>query len=62
MSDDIAVPVSDTEASVPAVGAPPIFRGVRRALATRGYASLTEFRWRAAGGPTCSPSTRPATS
>ncbi|WP_395458454.1 MmcB family DNA repair protein [Azospirillum melinis] len=44
MSDDIAVPVSDTEASVPAVGAPPIFRGVRRALATRGYASLTEFR------------------
>ncbi len=25
-------------------GAPPIFRGVRRALALRGFASLTEFR------------------
>lgn len=44
MSDDIAVPVSDSEASLPTGGAPPIFRGVRRALAMRGYATLTEFR------------------
>lgn len=27
-----------------ATGAPPIFRGVRRALALRGFVSLTEFR------------------
>ena len=44
MSDDIAVPVFDNEAGLLGGGAPPIFRGVRRALATRGYATLTEFR------------------
>ncbi|SMH51781.1 MmcB family DNA repair protein [Azospirillum agricola] len=31
-------------AGSPAGGAAPIFRGVRRALAQRGFASLTEFR------------------
>ncbi|KAA0577289.1 MmcB family DNA repair protein [Azospirillum sp. B21] len=44
MSDDLAVPASDGETSLSAGGAVPIFRGVRRALATRGYATLTEFR------------------
>jgi hypothetical protein len=44
MSDEIAVPVSDSDSALPTGGAPPIFRGVRRALALRGYATLTEFR------------------
>lgn len=44
MSDDLAVPASDGETSLSAGGAVPIFRGVRRALAMRGYATLTEFR------------------
>jgi hypothetical protein len=44
MSDDLAVPASDGDPVLSAGGAVPIFRGVRRALATRGYATLTEFR------------------
>ncbi|CAO3443161.1 MmcB family DNA repair protein [Azospirillum largimobile] len=44
MSDDLAVPASDGETALSAGGAVPIFRGVRRALAMRGYATLTEFR------------------
>lgn len=44
MSDDLAVPASDSDLAPSAGGAVPIFRGVRRALAARGYATLTEFR------------------
>ncbi len=44
MSDDLAVPVSNGGTAPSAGGAVPIFRGVRRALAMRGYATLTEFR------------------
>ena len=44
MSDDLAVPASDSDVAPSAGGAVPIFRGVRRALAARGYATLTEFR------------------
>ncbi len=44
MSDNLAVPASDGETALSAGRAVPIFRGVRRALAMRGYATLTEFR------------------
>jgi len=46
MTDSTTVDAFDEDipSDLSAGGAAPIFRGVRRALATRGFASLTEFR------------------
>lgn len=41
---DPTTPDTPLPSRLAAGGAPPIFRGVRRALAMRGFASLTEFR------------------
>ncbi|CAO3418395.1 MmcB family DNA repair protein [Azospirillum doebereinerae] len=42
--DAVATPPAPLEEAVAPGGAVPIFRGVRRALAMRGFASLMEFR------------------